>query len=92
MPAMTKVDSGMAMSKMGDTAMNGDCKACPKNAGGSDNPMHCPPSCIAPVFAVLPQDLTVTVLPPVSQPSTLPPLFLRGRSFLPDPYPPRPAI
>lgn len=90
-------DDGMAMSsdtgmgKMADATMNGDCKACLKDTGGSDNPMHCPPSCIAPVLAVLPQDLAVTVVPPVSQPSALPTPFPRGRSSLPDPYPPRPS-
>lgn len=93
--AMT-ADDGMAMStdtgmgKMAaDATMDGDCKACLKDAGGSDNPMHCPPTCIAPVLAVLPQDLTVTAVPRPQQPPALPTPFLSGRSSLPDPYPPR---
>ena len=88
-------DEGVAMpsgmGKMADATMNGDCKTCPKGAGSSDDPMHCAPTCIAPVLAVLPQDLTVTVVSPVSQPSALPTPFLHGRSSLPDPYPPRPS-
>ncbi|QND68458.1 hypothetical protein HB777_33965 [Mesorhizobium loti] len=84
-------DTGMAkMSDMG-TATDGDCKACLKGAGDIGNPMHCPPTCIAPVLAVLPQDLAMTVVPLVSQPSALPTPLLHGRSSLPDPTPPRPS-
>ena len=80
-------DTGIA--KMADTAMNGDCSACLKGAGDTNKPMHCPPTCIAPVLAVLPQDLAITVVPPVQQPSALPMPFLHGRSSLPDPFPPK---
>ncbi|CAN7418686.1 hypothetical protein [Mesorhizobium sp. LjRoot246] len=80
-------DTGMA--KMADTAMNGDCNACLKGAGDTNKPMHCPPTCIAPVLAVLPQDFAVTAVPPVQQPSALPMPFLHGRSSLPDPFPPK---
>lgn len=82
------VDAGMA--DMG-TATDGDCHACLKGAGDSGNPMHCPPTCIAPVLAVLPQDLAMIVVPLVSQPSALPTPLLHGRSSLPDPTPPRPS-
>lgn len=82
-------DTGMA--KMADGAMAGDCKACLKDASGSDNPMHCPPTCIAPVLAVLPQGLAIAVVPRLRQPPALPAPFLCGRSSLPDPYPPRPS-
>lgn len=91
-------DDGMAMSSdtgMGkmaaDASMNCDCKACLKDTGGNGGPMHCPPSCIAPVLAVLPQDFAMTVAPRIQQPSALPSPFLHGRSSLPDPYPPRPS-
>lgn len=91
-------DDGMAMpsdtgmNKMAaDATMTGDCKACLKDAGGSDNPMHCSPTCIAPVLAVLPQAVVMTAVSPVQQPSALAAPFLRGRSSLPDPYPPRPS-
>ncbi|CCV08370.1 exported hypothetical protein [Mesorhizobium metallidurans STM 2683] len=90
-------DKGMTMpantsrAKMADATMNGDCKACLKDAAGSDNPVRCPPSCIAPVVAVLPQGLAVTTAPGLRQPSALRAPFPRGRSFLPDPYPPRPS-
>jgi len=87
-------DEGMTMpsgmGKMVDAAMNGDCKACIKGAGDNGNPMHCPPSCISPVLAVLPQDFTVKAVPPMQQPSGQPAASLHGRSSLPDPYPPRP--
>jgi hypothetical protein len=83
--------SNTSMAKMADAAMNGDCKACLKDAGGSDNPMHCPPNCIAPALAVLPQNFAMTVAPRMQQPSALRAQFLRGRSSLPDPYPPRPS-
>ncbi len=92
-----RMAGGMAMSaetgmaKMTDTAVTSDCMACPKDAGGIDNPMHCPPSCIAPVLAVLPQGLAVTMVPQLQQPAALATPFLRGRSFLPDPFPPRPS-
>jgi len=95
--AMT-ADDGMAMSSdagMGkmaaDASKSGDCKACVKDAGGSDNPMHCPPACIAPVLAVLPQAVAMMAVSPMQQPSPLAAPFLRGRSSLPDPYPPRPS-
>jgi len=77
--------------RYGHAAMKGDCKACLKDAGGSDNPMHCPPSCIAPVLAVLPQGLNMTAAPRLKQPSVLSTPFLQGRSSLPDPCPPRPS-
>jgi hypothetical protein len=81
-------DAGMA--DMG-TATDGDCHACLKGAGDSGNPMHCPPTCIAPVLAVLPHDLAMIVVPLVSRPSALPTALLHGRSSLPDPTPPRPS-
>ncbi|WP_292450150.1 hypothetical protein [Mesorhizobium sp.] len=80
-------DAGMAT----DTAMNGDCGACLKGAGDNGNPMQCPPSCIAPVLAVLPQGLAITLVPLPSQPSALPTPVLHGRSALPDPSPPKPS-
>lgn len=82
-------DTGMA--KMAENGMNGDCKACLKGAGDTGNPMHCPPSCIAPVLAVLPQGPAMTMVPPVQQPSALQTPLLHGRSSLPDPFPPRPS-
>jgi hypothetical protein len=81
--------AGTDMAKMVDPAMNGDCNACLKSAGDTGKPMHCPPTCIAPVLAVLPQGLAITVVPPVQQPSALPTPFLHGRSSLPDPFPPK---
>uniref|UniRef100_UPI003703DD6D hypothetical protein n=1 Tax=Mesorhizobium atlanticum TaxID=2233532 RepID=UPI003703DD6D len=94
MPATIKVDGGMSMradTGMGTMAgaMSGDCKACLKDVGGNRSPIHCPPTCIAPVLAVLPQDLAVTVVSRIEQPLALPTPFLRGRGFLPDPFPPR---
>lgn len=79
------------MGKMADASMNGDRKAWVKDAGGSDNPIHCPPACIAPVLAVLPQSLAITMAPRAQQPSAKPGPFLRGRISLPDPFPPRPS-
>ncbi|WP_214471777.1 hypothetical protein [Mesorhizobium sp. dw_380] len=90
-------DDGMAMSsdagmaKMAGSNMTGDCNACLKHIGDKSNPMHCPPNCVAPVLAVLPQGLAEAVLPQLQQASALPAPFLRGRSSLPDPYPPRPS-
>jgi hypothetical protein len=81
--------TGTGMAKMADTAMNGDCNACLKGAGDTGKPRHCPPTCIAPVLAVLPQSLAIAVIPPVQRPSALPMPFLHGRSSLPDPFPPK---
>ncbi|WP_457153851.1 hypothetical protein [Mesorhizobium sp. P5_C1] len=80
-------DTGMA--KMADTAMNGDCNACIKSAGDTGKPMHCPPTCIAPVLAVLPPEFAAMTLIRVRLPSALPTPFLHGRSSLPDPFPPK---
>ncbi|MBN9218504.1 MAG: hypothetical protein J0I79_11155 [Mesorhizobium sp.] len=79
-------DVGMATG----SAMNGDCKACLKGTSDSGNPIHCPPVCVAPVLAVLPQDLAIRMVLRAQQPSALPARFLRGRSSVPDPFPPRP--
>lgn len=97
MSTMMKVDGAMTMQanagmgKIADTAMGGDCKACLKDVGGNGGPIHCPPTCIAPVLGVLPQGLPVMVTSRIEQPLALPTPFLRGRSFLPDPFPPRPS-
>jgi hypothetical protein len=81
--------TGMAgMSHMA-TATDSDCHACLKGASDNGNPMHCPPTCIAPVMAVLPEGLAITLAPQVQQPSALPAPLLHGRSSLPDPTPPR---
>ncbi len=86
--------SGMTMpadvSMATGSAMNGDCKACLKGASDNGNPIHCPPVCVAPVLAVLPQDLAMRIVLRAQQPSALPAPFLRGRSSVPDPFPPRP--
>ncbi|MCP9232571.1 hypothetical protein NMG46_20275 [Mesorhizobium sp. LMG 17147] len=81
--------TGATTGTLAGASMNGDCKACLKEIGDSGNPMHCPPTCIAPVLAVLPQDLAVTAVLHVQQPSTQAAPLLQGRSSLPDPYPPR---
>ncbi|CCV11943.1 hypothetical protein [Mesorhizobium sp. STM 4661] len=89
-----KMASGMTMpSDAGMSGMGtaGDCSACLKGAGDTGNPMHCPPTCIAPAFAMLPQNLAVMMVPPAQQPSPLPTPFLHGRSTLPEPSPPRPS-
>ncbi|RWG75048.1 MAG: hypothetical protein EOQ68_27210 [Mesorhizobium sp.] len=72
------------MGKMADGAMHHDCKAC-KDTSGKTGPMHCPPDCIAPVLAVLPQDPAVMIVPGMQQLRALPTPLLRGRSSLPDP-------
>ena len=82
-------DAGMG--KMTEGAMTGDCKACLKDMGGKSGSKQCPPVCIAPVLAVLPQDLALTMVSLIEQPSALPDPFLRGQGFLPDPLPPRPS-
>ena len=81
----------MGMVKIADAGMKGDCKACLKDTSDNGNPMHCPPTCIAPVLAVLPQGLAMTTAPRLRQPTALPAPFLHARSSLPDPYPPRPS-
>lgn len=78
------------MGEMAATPMKGDCNACLKDNGDKGRTMQCPAVCIAPALAVLPQDVAVARAPSVQQPSALPAPFLRGRSSLPDPYPPRP--
>ncbi len=79
------------MGKMAGGAMDSDCKACLKDSGSNTGPMHCPPDCIAPVLAVLPQDLAMRRMPRMQRPSAQPTPLLRGRSSLPDPSPPRPT-
>lgn len=77
-------DADMTMS----SDMAGDCQACSESAGDKGNPKHCPPTCIAPVLAVLPQDLAATTASR-QQPTALPTPLLHGRSSLPDPSPPK---
>ena len=97
MSTVMKVDSAMTMQanagtgKIADTAMGGDCKACLKDVGGNGGPIQCPPTCIAPVLAVLPQGLAMNLVSRIEHPLALPTPFLRGRSLLPDPIPPRPS-
>lgn len=96
MSARMAGENAMAMSVAGGMskmagAMDSDCKACLKDSGGNAGPMHCPPDCIAPVLAVLPQGPAMTIVPRMQQPSALPTPLLRGRSSLPDPSPPRPT-
>ncbi|MER9401506.1 hypothetical protein NKI46_25675 [Mesorhizobium sp. M0615] len=79
-------ETGMSMPGMG-AASDSDCKACLKGPGDNGNPMHCPPTCVAPILAVLPLEFTVIRAP---LPSALPTPFLHGRSSLPDPFPPKP--
>jgi hypothetical protein len=86
---MTMPAADTSMAKMADTAMNGDCNACLKGAADSDKPMQCPPTCIAPVLAVLPLEFAVMTVVRTSLPSALPMPFLHGRSSLPDPFPPK---
>ncbi|PZV39423.1 hypothetical protein B5V02_05460 [Mesorhizobium kowhaii] len=86
---MTMPAADTSMAKMADTAMNGDCNACLKGAADSGKPMQCPPTCIAPVLAVLPLEFAVTTVVRTSLPSALPMPFLHGRSSLPDPFPPK---
>lgn len=92
----TTSDKAMVMHSDADTAMSsdmaGDRKACPKGAGDKGDPMHCPPTCIAPVLAVLPQGIAMRIVARMQEPLALPTPLLHGRSSLPDPYPPRQAI
>lgn len=81
----------VGMAKKSDTATNGDCKACLKGAGDNGNPVYCPTVCVAPVLAVLPQGLTMTMVLRAQQPSAHPAPYLHGRSSAPDPFPPRPS-
>jgi hypothetical protein len=79
-------DAGMAKV----AATDSDCGACLKGASDTGNPMHCPPTCIAPAMAVLPQGLAMTMVLRAQQPTPLPYPQFRGHSPLPDPSPPRP--
>ena len=81
----------MAMGSDMSVAGNGDCTACPDGADDSGNPIACPPICMAPVLAMLPQDLTVATAIQTSQLSSLPCPLRHGWGLLPDPYPPRPS-
>jgi hypothetical protein len=81
-------ETGMSMPGMG-AANDSDCKACLKGTGDNGNPMHCPPTCIAPVLAVLPPEFAAMTVIRAPLPSALPTPFLHGRSSLPDPFPPK---
>ncbi|MER9586185.1 hypothetical protein [Mesorhizobium sp. M0276] len=82
-------ETGMSMPGMG-AASDSDCKSCLKDPGDNGNPVHCPPTCIAPVFAVLPLGFATMTVARAPLPSALPEPFLHGRSSLPDPFPPKP--
>jgi hypothetical protein len=85
--------SGMAakMATMSDMAMSdeGDCQACPDQAGDSGlKAMACGNICAAPVVAPLP---TAAFIPHGEKPTSDAALasLLIGRALPPDPYPPR---
>lgn len=80
--------TGMTMPGMG-AAGDSDCKACLKDTGDTGNPMHCPPTCIAPVLAVLPLEFVALTVVRAPLPSAPPTPFLHGLSSLPDPFPPK---
>lgn len=79
-----------AMQGMADGASN--CSACPKSSDTSGKPMVCPPVCLASAIALPAQQPVhlMSVQAVVPYPAPFSPL--RGRDFLPDPYPPRYAI
>ncbi len=80
----------MTMASDMGASGGGDCQPCP--AGGDDDGAMaaCPSACVAPVFALLPQALTVLAVPALRlKPSGYPPLS--GEAAWPDPYPPRPS-
>lgn len=81
-------ETGMTMPSMG-AAADIECNACLKDTGHTGNPMHCPPTCIAPVLAVLPLEFAAMTRIRAPLPSALPTPFLHGRSSLPDPFPPK---
>lgn len=89
MPATMKMTADDGIATPANVDMTADRKACLKEAGDNGNPMHCPPTCTAPVLAVLPQDVAVTTVLDLRQQLTLRAPFLRGRSSLPDPFPPK---
>ena len=62
----TATDMGVAtdMGMAGDR----DCAACPVGSDDHGNPVHCPPVCVAPVLAVLPQELAVPTVVQRPQP------------------------
>jgi hypothetical protein len=95
MSAKMTTGSGMAMpadtgmAEMADTPMNSDCNACLKGVGDTGKPMHCPPTCIAPVLAVLPLEFAAMTVIRAPLPSALPTPFFHGRNSPPDPFPPK---
>jgi hypothetical protein len=91
--AVQASNMSVKMSMATDMGMgsDGDCAACPAGSDDHGNPTYCPPVCIAPILAVLPQDLAVATNVQRLQTFLSPLALLRGRSSLPDPYPPRPS-
>lgn len=81
-------ETAMTMAGMGATA-DSDCKACLKGTGDTGNLMHCAPTCIAPVLAVLPHAFAAIAVVQASASPALPEPMRRGRSSLPDPFPPK---
>ncbi len=83
------IPTNAGMGKMADVGMKVDRKVCLKGTGENGNPMRCPPTCISPLLALVPQGLAVATARRLRQLSALPAALLRGRGSPPEPFPPR---
>ncbi len=99
MSAKMAMTPSMSMSMLGDTNITtlglsaaGDCAACQKGSGDNGNPMHCPPVCVAPVLAMLPQAFELNLMKPTAQLFAWHYPLLSGRNSVPDPSPPKSSI
>lgn len=81
----------MAMTSDMGASGHGDCGSCGDNSDADGKAMVCPPACVAPAIAVLPQASPVTIMPIVTALLLPRDALLSGSASAPDPYPPRPS-
>lgn len=92
LPAVQATEMSVKMTMTSDMGTGDrDCATCPRGADDSGNPKACSPVCVAPAFALLPQDPAVVTAIQASMLPSLPSPFLHGRGSLPDPSPPKPS-
>lgn len=99
MSAKMAMTPSIGMTMLSDTNMTmpdmraaGSCAACQKGSGDNGNPMHCPPVCVAPVLAMLPQAFELNLMKLTARLFAWQYPLLSGRNSVPDPSPPKSSV